>query len=228
MMSNVAVITARGGSKRIPRKNIRDFCGKPIMAYSIEAAKESALFDEVMVSTDDEEIAEVARRYGAAVPFMRSAKTADDYATTTDVLQEVLREYKKRGRLFDVLCCIYPTAPFVTSKKLQDSFAYMQDRQADAVVPVVKFTYPPQRCFVVKNGLLQFKWPENIRARSQDLEPFYHDAGQYYFWRIEKFSEEMTDNTVPFVLNDLEVQDIDNIEDWELAELKYRILHSKR
>ncbi len=223
-MANVAIITARGGSKRIPRKNIRDFCGKPIMAYSIETAKESGLFDEVMVSTDDKEIAEVARRYGANIPFMRSAEMADDYATTADVLREVLREYEKRGQLFEWMCCIYPTAPFVTAQKLRDSFAYMQKLNADAVFPIVKFSYPPQRCLIIKNGLLQYKWPENIRARSQDLEPLYHDAGQFYFWRVEKFSEGIIENTVPVVLNELEVQDIDNTGDWKLAELKYRML----
>ena len=223
-MANIAIITARGGSKRIPRKNIKDFCGKPIMAYSIEAAKESGLFDEVMVSTDDVEIAEIAQEYGAKVPFMRSAETADDYATTADVLREVLREYEKRGQLFEWMCCIYPTAPFVTAKKLCDAFTHLRKRGADALVPVVKFLYPPQRCVVIKNDLLQYKWPENIRARSQDLEPLYHDAGQFYFWKVEKFSEGIIENTVPLVLTELEVQDIDNMEDWELAELKYRIL----
>lgn len=223
-MKSVAIITARGGSKRIPRKNIKDFCGKPIMAYSIEAAKESGLFDEVMVSTDDGEIAEVARKYGANVPFMRSAATSDDYATTADVIREVLGEYEKQGKNFGWVCCIYPTAPFVTAKKLRDSFSYLRAKNANALVPVVRFSYPPQRCVVIANGLLQYKWPENVRARSQDLEPYYHDAGQYYFWKTEEFSEGMIENTVPFVLNDLEVQDIDNLEDWRLAEIKYRMM----
>lgn len=223
-MTSVAIITARGGSKRIPRKNIKDFCGKPIMAYSIEAAKASGLFDEIMVSTDDGEIAEVARKYGANVPFMRSAATSDDYATTADVIREVLGEYEKRGKNFGWVCCIYPTAPFVTAKKLRDSFSYLRAKNANALVPVVRFSYPPQRCVVIANGLLQYKWPENVRARSQDLEPYYHDAGQYYFWKTEEFSEGMIENTVPFVLNDLEVQDIDNLEDWRLAEIKYRMM----
>lgn len=226
-MANIAIITARGGSKRIPRKNIKDFCGKPIMAYSIEAAKESGLFDEVMVSTDDVEIAEIAQECGAKVPFMRSAETADDYATTADVLREVLREYEKHGQLFEWMCCIYPTAPFVTAKKLCDAFTHLRERGADALVPVVKFSYPPQRCVVIKNDLLQYKWPENIRARSQDLEPLYHDAGQFYFWKVAKFSEGIIENTVPLVLTELEVQDIDNIEDWELAEVKYRIISQR-
>ncbi len=223
-MTSVAIITARGGSKRIPRKNIKDFCGKPIMAYSIEAAKGSGLFDEVMVSTDDEEIAEVARKYGARVPFMRSEAMSDDYATTADVLREVLGEYEKRGNFFEWMCCIYPTAPFVTAKKLHSSFLYMQERKGDALIPVVKFSYPPQRCVVIKEGFMQYKWPENIRVRSQDLEPLYHDAGQYYFWKVEKFSEDIIENTVSLVLNEFEVQDIDTLDDWQLAEIKYRMM----
>ncbi len=223
-MASIAIVTARGGSKRIPRKNIKEFCGKPIIAYSIAAARESRLFDEVMVSTDDEEIAEVARHYGAEVPFMRSAENSDDFATTADVLREVLTEYEKRGRSFDVMCCIYPTAPFVTAKKLRDSFAFLQKENADALVPVVQFSYPPQRCFVIQEGCLQYKWPENIRARSQDLEPLYHDAGQYYFWNVGKFLKGTIEHKVPLVLTDLEVQDIDNMEDWNLAEIKYRMM----
>ena len=226
-MTNVAIITARGGSKRIPKKNIREFCGKPIMAYSIEAAKESGLFDEVMVSTDDEEIAGIAQRYGATVPFMRSAETSGDYATTADVLYEVLDAYKKCGRKFEWMCCIYPTAPFVTAQKLRKAFAYLQEHNADALFPVVKFSFPPQRCVLIENGFLKYKWPENVRARSQDLEPLYHDAGQFYFWRVDKFSEGMIENTVPFILDDLEVQDIDNLEDWKLAEMKYRRLQEE-
>lgn len=226
-MSNIAIITARGGSKRIPRKNIKEFCGRPILAYSIEAALKSKLFDEVMVSTDAIEIAEVAKQYGAKVPFFRSAKTSDDYATTADVLHEVLDEYKKRNREFEWMCCIYPTAPFVTAERLHLSFNMLEKQGADALVPVVRFSYPPQRCFVLKQGFVSYKWPEYIRSRSQDLEPFYHDAGQYYFWRVESFSEGIIPNTIPLVLDEAEVQDIDNLEDWNLAEMKYRILQGR-
>lgn len=226
-MSSVAIITARGGSRRIPRKNIRDFCGKPIIAYSIEAAKRSGLFDEVMVSTDDEKIAEVARRYGAEIPFMRSAETADDYATTADVLWEVLQEYEKHGKIFEWFCCIYPTAPFVTAKKLQDSFDSWQTSKADALTPVVRFSYPPQRCFVVQDNKLEYKWPQFARMRSQDLEPLYHDSGQYYFWKVDAFQTKETFTVAPFFLSELEVQDIDDLEDWKLAEIKYRILREE-
>lgn len=224
-MANVAIITARGGSKRIPRKNIKDFCGKPIMAYSIAAAKESGLFDEVMVSTDDEEIAAVAKKYGARIPFMRSAATSDDYSTTADVLNEVLTEYRKRGQEFEWMCCIYPTAPFVTDKILGEAWAYFQEKQADALTPVVKFSYPPQRCFVLKTGYLRYKWPKYSCSRTQDLEPFYHDAGQFYFYRVQSFQKGKMEKHVPYILTDMQVQDIDNMDDWEMAEIKYSRLH---
>lgn len=223
----VAIITARGGSKRIPRKNIKDFCGKPILAYSIEAARTSNLFDEVMVSTDDDEIAEVAERYGAKVPFRRSEAASDDYATTSDVLHEVIEEYKKRGRIFDWLCCIYPTAPFVVAEKLIKSFAYLQEKKADALTPVVKFSYPPQRCFVIDNGYLHYKWPEYSRTRSQDLEPYYHDVGQYYFMRVQPFMDGTSSPAIPFIVDEQEVQDIDTLNDWEIAEMKYRLMVKK-
>ncbi len=226
-MTKVAIITARGGSKRIPKKNIKEFCGKPIMAYSIEAALQSDLFDEVMVSTDDEEIAEVAKKYGANIPFMRSATTADDYATTADVLNEVLKEYEKLGRKFDWMCCIYPTAPLVTAQTLQQAWAYLEDKQADALTPVVRFSYPPQRCFILENGYLRYKWPEYIRSRSQDLEPFYHDAGQFYFYRVEEFQEGNVNKLIPYVLDDMQVQDIDNMDDWKMAEIKFKLRHQR-
>ncbi len=233
-MSSIAIITARGGSKRIPRKNIKNFCGRPIISYSIEAAKISGLFDEVMVSTDDKEIATVAQQYGANIPFMRSEKNADDYATTADVLQEVLLEYEKRGKLFDVMCCLYPTAPFVTAKRLQEAYTIFIEKHAEEVVPVVQFSYPPQRGFILKNGILSYAHPQYIRARSQDLAPLYHDAGQFYFYDIKAFIKGVENNsemgaytlqTFPLLLNEIEVQDIDNLSDWTLAELKYRILH---
>lgn len=233
-MSSVAIITARGGSKRIPKKNIRDFLGKPIIAYSISAALKSGIFDEVMVSTDSEEIAEVAKKFGAQVPFMRSEKNSDDYATTADVLYEVLNAYGKRGKFFDLMCCIYPTAPFVTSKKLIDAVTYLKENGCDALTPVVKFSYPPQRGFVVVDGFLQYKWRENINKRSQDLEPLYHDAGQFYIYDVHAFLNDYESQigggslrTIPMLIDELEVQDIDNLSDWELAETKYSILRDK-
>ena len=158
-MKSIAIITARGGSKRIPGKNIKPFLGKPIIAYSIEAALKSGLFDEVMVSTDSEEIADIARAYGANVPFMRSEATSNDYAGTGDVLREVLSEYEKRGQVFDRMCCIYPTAPFVTAEKLRAAAATFENSGADSLTPVVQFSYPPQRAFVIRDGCLLYTSP---------------------------------------------------------------------
>ena len=230
-MNALAIITARGGSKRIPKKNIKEFCGKPIIAYSIEAALNSKIFDEVMVSTDSEEIAEVAQNYGALVPFMRSAKNADDYATTYDVLLEVVDKYKESGQIFDYICCIYPTAPFVTAEKLKSAFNKFIESDADTLIPVVKFSFPPQRGFVIsKDNYLKYKWPENKNKRSQDLEALYHDVGQFYFHKASVFDDvNNTQNSklVPFELEETEVQDIDNIIDWQLAELKFKFLHGE-
>ena len=224
-MSVIAIITARGGSKRIPRKNIKEFCGKPIIAYSIEAALTSGIFDEVMVSTDDEEIAEIAQKYGAEVPFYRSAEKADDHAPTIEVIKEVLGEYKKLGEEFDYACCIYPTAPFITADKLRTAFETLKTSGKDALVPVVKFSFPPQRCFVIEDESLKYKWPENEFARSQDLEPFYHDAGQFYFQKTKTLLEGhslVPASTAPFIVDDMEVQDIDTFDDWNIAEIKYQ------
>ena len=224
MGSSIAIITARGGSKRIPRKNIKEFCGKPIIEYSIEAALQSGLFEEVMVSTDDAEIAKIAQAAGAQVPFMRSSANAGDYAGTDDVLMEVLLAYRELGREFDTFCCIYPTAPFVTAQKLQKAMGLLE--QADSVMPVVAFSFPPQRCMILNEaGELRMKWPEHARTRSQALEPYYHDCGQFYCCRTAPFMEYKTTDLphmVPMIMSELEVQDIDNQDDWEIAELKYR------
>lgn len=229
-MKSIAIITARGGSKRIPRKNIKEFCGKPILAYSIEAALQSGLFDTVMVSTDDEEIAKIAIKYGAEVPFFRSENTANDFATTNDVLLEVLQEYANRDENYDVACCIYPTAPFVSGQRLRDAMEKFYASDMDTLIPVVAFSYPPQRALVITEDKLVFKYPENMDARSQDLEKHYHDVGQFYILRTEAFKRNkklMLGNIMPYVLPELEVQDIDTVEDWEIAEIKYRMLKNK-
>ena len=223
----VAVITARGGSKRIPRKNIGEFCGKPILAYSIEAALGSGVFDEVMISTEDDEIAEIAVKYGTSLPFKRSLENADDHSTTVDVMCEVLESYEKIGKHPDVMCCIYPTAPFVTAEKLRKAYELFESNDANAVIPVVRFSFPPQRCFVMNDGFLEYKWKEYQFARSQDLEPFYHDAGQFYLIKSEIMRKEHTlvpGRTVSLVLDDMEVQDIDTLDDWKIAEIKYGII----
>ena len=228
-MKNIAIITARGGSKRIPQKNIKEFLGKPIIAYSIKAALNSKLFDEVMVSTDSLDIAGIAKELGAVVPFMRSPKTADDFATTADVLIEVIDNYKKIGKDFDLLCCIYPTAPFVTQKKLKDSFNLMLEKKADSVIPIIKFSYPIQRALRnTENSHLEYFWPENSNKRSQDLEKSYHDAGQFYWIKTDallNYKSLVTKNTIGFELSELEVQDIDEESDWKMAEIKYQLLN---
>lgn len=229
-MSMVAIITARGGSKRIPHKNIKEFCGKPIIEYSIQAALISNLFDEVMVSTDDEKIATIARNAGANVPFMRSKQNANDYATSADVLIEVLNEYEKRNRHFEWVCCIYPTAPFITADKLNAAWQRVIENKANGITPVVRYSFPPQRSFGIEQGYLKFNWPEYKNFRSQDLEPFYHDAGQFYFLKSSLLEQEqslLVPQMIPFELSELEVQDIDNDSDWKIAEFKYRIMMGK-
>lgn len=229
-MKSVAIITARGGSKRIPHKNIKPFLGKPILEYSIEAALGADCFQEVMVSTDDEEIARIARHAGAQVPFMRSENTANDYATTADVILEVLESYERIGKKFDQVCCIYPTAPFVTANALKTAMMLLEQEKSDCVIPVVKFSFPPQRCVVINQGRLTPKWPENMKVRSQDLEPFYHDCGQFYCLDVIKFQEQKViwmKDVVPFIQDESTVQDIDTLEDWKIAEMKYQIMHQK-
>lgn len=229
-MRIVAIITARGGSKRIPRKNIKPFNGKPIIAYSIEAAINSGIFDEIMVSTNDEEIAEVAKLFGAAVPFLRSPETADDYATTAEVLNEVLNSYKKQGVAFDMACCIYPTAPFVTADKLRTGYKMLVDNSADSVLPITRFSFPIWRSFKIDGAKVAYNWPEFAPKRSQDLPPAYHDCGQFYFFKIKPFLESgklITENTIGLEVPETEVQDIDNEEDWKLAEIKYSFLQNK-
>lgn len=227
-MSMIAVITARGGSKRIPRKNIKDFMGKPMLAYAISAALESNLFDKVMVSTDDEEIADVARKYGAEVPFMRSAKTSDDFATTRDVLVEVVEEYVKRGENFDQLCCIYPCVPFLTADSLKKAYAIMQNG-AIAVQPVCKYPVPVEWAFAIdeKNELVP-RDEAALSIRSQDLTSFYYDVGMFYFFTVKNMLDEnavVPKGTQPYIMDELECQDIDTMEDWHVAELKYRMLN---
>lgn len=227
MNKSIAIITARGGSKRIPHKNIREFCGKPIIEYSIRAALEAGIFDEVMVSTDDAQIAEIAKRAGAKVPFLRSEKTASDYATTADVIREVLGEYRKMGENFSYACCIYPTAPFVTAEKLKKAMEKLRAEKRDCVMPIAAFSFPPLRGMVWNDGKISYKWEEYAMTRSQDLEELYHDCGQFYAFCTESFlktGKMVTQNTGGIIVSELEMQDIDNETDWKLAEMKYRLL----
>ncbi len=226
-MNAIAIITARGGSKRIPGKNVKEFMGKPMLTYAIEAALEAGIFREVMVSTDDEEIARIARGAGAAVPFMRSEAASGDFATTDDVLMEVLQTYEKRGELFDYMACIYPTAPFVTAGKLREAMDILIEKDASGVMPVVRFSFPPQRGMAIREGKLAYCYPENAMKRSQDLEPMYHDSGQFYCYHVARYRAcrgDLPDGYLPIIVPETEVQDIDNPSDWELAEIKYRMM----
>ena len=229
-MHNLAIIPARGGSKRIPRKNIKSFLGKPIISYSIEAAIRSNLFDEVMVSTDDEEIAEISIKYGAKVPFIRSNSNSNDFASTYDVIDEVSKEYFKRDIFFDFTCCLYACAPFVNDSKLKESFQMLISNEYDSVLPIMPFGFPIQRALkIVNNNRITFLNPANSITRSQDLEKLYHDAGQFYWINNLTFKnkkEILTENTGYYMLSELEGQDIDNEVDWKLAELKYELLQS--
>jgi len=229
-MRNIAIIPARGGSKRIPRKNIKEFCGKPIIAYSIEAALETGLFDEVMVSTDDEEIASISVQYGAKVPFLRSNTNSNDYATLVDVLLEVVDQYEDAGKLFDNICCILPTAPLISSNRLVESFHLMKDNKYASIFPVLEYSYPIQRSLIKSpDGLIKMAWPENLSVRSQDLEKHYHDSGQFYWIEKKPLIEEktvFTTNTGVVELSQTEVQDIDTLDDWKMAEIKYQIINA--
>ena len=225
-MGTLCIIPARGGSKRIPRKNIKDFLGKPIIAYSIAAARESGLFDEIMVSTDDEEIAEVARAYGAEVPFLRSEWASSDTATTPEALTEVLERYGERGSRPELACCIYPAAPFVTSDLLQEAYRLLTAQNFDCVFPVLRYGFPVQRSLTLNGDRrMQLRYPEHRATRSQDLEPTYHDAGMFYWFKtgpVLSAGTLWTSNTGCTVLSELAAQDIDTVEDWNLAEFKYQ------
>lgn len=226
-MKNLAIIPARGGSKRIPRKNIKEFLGKPIIAYSIEAALNSGMYDEVMVSTDDEEIADVAKIYGAQVPFLRSPETSNDYAVTADVIREVLACYAKMGKCFDRVTCLYSTAPFVSADRLKESFLMLSE-DIQSVFTCVAFSFPIQRALHIVNGKIEMLHPEYMFTRTQDLESTYHDAGQFYTFTVDFFNKTQSlwgKNTAGLVLSELEVQDLDTMTDWQLAEMKYELLH---
>lgn len=226
-MKVLAVIPARGGSKRIPRKNIKNFLGSPIIKYSIDAAIQSKCFDEVMVSTDDKKIAKIAQRYGATVPFMRSKKNAQDKSILIDVLLEVLQKYEKLGKNFDLVCLILPTAPLLQQKILKKCFKMMQNKNVEEVLPVVAFSYPIQRAFRVARKRLIMFYPEFMNTNSQDLVTTYHDAGQFYFLRVNavvKQKKMFLDKILPIILSESEVQDIDIEEDLKMLELKYKLL----
>jgi len=226
-MKSIAIIPARGASKRIPKKNIRLFCGQPVISYPIKTAISSEIFDEVMVSTDNKEIAKIAIEYGAKIPFFRSKKNSDDYSGTDDVLKEVLDYYISIGEKYDIACCIYPVNPFISKDKLTEGFEKLIKNNFDCVFSAVKYSYPIQRSFRIDNEeKMIMNEPENYLKRSQDLQETYHDGGQFYWFKIKSFIKELklwTRNTSIIELNPLEVQDIDCESDWKIAEQKFII-----
>ncbi len=229
---NVAVIPARGGSKRIPRKNIRKFSGKPIIAYSIEKALLSNLFDKVIVSTDNDEINSIAKQFGAEVPFKRSAQLSDDYAGTTEVVAHAIKWMENQGWTLNGVCCIYPTAPLLDVELLKISYDIFIKGKWDYVFSAAEYVYPVERSFkVLDNNGLNMLIPENFNRRSQDLTSTFHDAGQFYWgtpetWVAERpiFSERSTIIKLPTY----RVADIDTEEDWKRAELLYKILRQEK
>lgn len=228
-MTNIlAIIPARGGSKRIPNKNIKKFLGKEIIAYSIESLLEVKNIKTVIVSTDSTEIESVALKYGASVPFIRSEKNSDDFATTYDVIEEVLNNYNEN---FDVVCCIYPTSVFVTANMLTKAIdLLLSTPTATSVVSVLEYSHPIQRSLTVQKGFLASNHPDFYNARSQDLDTNYHDAGQFYIFKPEAAKADkklITQACIPFIINSNNAQDIDTIDDWKLAELKYQFKTQK-
>jgi len=227
MTKAIAIIPARGGSKRIPRKNIKDFFSKPLIAYSIQTALDSNLFEKVIVSTDDEEIAKIAKKYGAEVPFIRPKELSDDFTGTKDVIEHALEFLKKDNQEFDYICTIYATAPLLQAKYLIQGFNELENSDAINAFSSTSMPFPVQRTFMIdKNSRCKMFTPEHYMTRSQDLEEAYQDAGQFYWQKLNKTSKEIMfgKDSIPIVLPRYLVQDIDTLEDWDRAELMYKIL----
>jgi N-acylneuraminate cytidylyltransferase len=228
----LAIIPARGGSKRIPRKNIKVFAGIPMLAHSVRAARTSALFDRVIVSTDDVEIAAVAREHGAEIPFMRPSSLADDFAGTDAVILHALEWFAEQGEPVQEFCCIYATAPFVEASDLRRGLNLLRERQAATAFSVTSYAYTIFRSLKInEGGRVEMYWPDNFPKRSQDLPEAYHDAGQFYWGNTGRYLQErrlFSSNSVPVVINRSRVQDIDTPEDWDRAEAMYRLLHADK
>jgi pseudaminic acid cytidylyltransferase len=223
--SILAIIPARGGSKRIPNKNIKPFLGKPVLYYSIKAANNARLFSNKVVSTDSEKIARIAMKFGAEVPFLRSAENSSDTASIAAVVQEVLDFFSKRGQVFKYACCIFPTAPFVTEKLLKEGFAILQKGKFSSVFPVIAYGHPIQRALQFSGNRIKMIHPENYFKRTQDFAASYHDAGMFYWMDVKKFIKEkrlFTSNSGAIVLDELHSHDIDTVTDWKLAEFKMK------
>lgn len=225
---NVAIIPARGGSKRISRKNVKDFCGKPMIAWSIEAALASKCFDQTIVSTDDAEIADVARKWGATVPFMRPTKLSDDYTGTLPVMRHAVEWLSEHGTPVDYACCLYATAPFVSPDDLQKGWELTQQIKCSYAFSVTSYAFPIQRAIrITQNQRVEMFSPEHFNTRSQDLEEAWHDAGQFYWGTAQAWMGEQPifdKDSVPVKLPRHRVQDIDTPEDWTLAEGLFRAM----
>lgn len=228
----LCVIPARGGSQRIPRKNIKEFCGKPMIAWSIEAAQETACFDRIIVSTDDDEIADVAKTYGAGIPFIRPAALADDYAGTTPVIAHAIQWHIDHDELPDHVCCIYATAPFIQAEDIKRGLDLLLSSGADYTFSVASYAFPIQRAIRITNDQrVKMFQPKHFNTRSQDFEDAWHDAGQFYWGRASAWLEErkiFTSNAAPIILPRHRVQDIDTQEDWEFAQLMFDVLRLKK
>ena len=219
---NICIIPARGGSKRIPRKNIKNFCGQPMISWSIKAALNCRSFGRVIVSTDDDEIAEISRQYGADVPFKRSKSLSDDHTSTIPVIKNAIKWLEMNNEKVDSICCLYPTAPFIEETYIEEGLRKLIETNASYSISVTSFPYPIQRAIkVTKNERLKMFFPENIDKRSQDLEKSFHDAGQFYWGKRSAWMKEeriLDQNTVPVYIPRYKVQDIDDEEDWIQAE----------
>lgn len=228
----LAVIPARGGSKRIPRKNVKLFCGKPMLAWAIEAARESGCFDRVVVSTDDDEIADVARVWGADVPFRRPVELSDDYTGTIPVVAHAIRTLQSQGMSLDLVCCIYATAPFLHGADLSQGLENLEHSGADYAFSVTRYEFPIQRAIrIVESGRVEMFYPEHFNTRSQDLEEAYHDAAQFYWGRVDAWLSGKTifsRAAVAVILPHHRVQDIDTPEDWERAEWMFKSMDLQR
>jgi pseudaminic acid cytidylyltransferase len=218
----VAIIPARGGSKRIPRKNIKEFNGKPIIAWSILAAQESKLFDCIVVSTDDDEIKTIAEEYGAIVPFIRPASISDDHAPTVPVISHAVKEIDKLYGYVEYVCCIYPCSPLLLSSDLIEAFNMLESTETDFVYPIVEYPHPIFRSMrKSKNGKMEFLYPEYELTRTQDLESVFHDAGQFYWGKAEAWRElkKMHTDGIGMEIPSYRVVDIDTEDDWKRAEM---------
>lgn len=228
----LAVIPARGGSKRIPRKNVKPFCGKPMLAWAVEAARESGCFDRIVVSTDDDEIAEVARDCGADVPFRRPPELSDDHTGTIPVVAHAIRTLQSQGGVPDYVCCIYATAPFLQGGDLNQGLEELERSGADYAFSVTRYEFPIQRAIrIADSGWVEMFYPEHFNTRSQDLEAAYHDAAQFYWGRSDAWLSGkiiFSQVAVPVILPHHRVQDIDTPEDWERAEWMFKSMALQR